>query len=289
MRPLLIVNPVASRVTPSLLREVEAELGDVETVLTERRGHATELAREASGANRRLYVLAGDGVYNETLNGLDGDVPVGLVPGGWTSVLPRALGLPRDAVTAARLLARGSHSRRISLGRANGRRFGFSAGLGLDAQAVRYVDERGRAFGRRPGDATFVWAFARLLARGRIAPALEVEGYGRAAWVLVANGDPYTYLGRVPLHVAPEARFELGLDLVAPRSITAGSVPRFARYAVRGRGQESARDVLYAHDLQRIVVRCGRPTALQVDGEDLGDVTEVEFVEERDAAHLLVG
>lgn len=288
-RSLLIVNPLASRVTPELVRRVEAELRPDETVLTERRGHATELAREASREGRRLFVLSGDGVFNEVLNGLESDVPVGLVPGGGTSVLPRALGLPRDAVGAARVLASATRTRRISLGRANGRRFGFSAGIGLDAEAVRYVDARGRESGRRPGDATFVWAFARQLARGRIGASLDVEGHGRAAWVVVANGDPSTYFGGIPLHVAPEARFELGLDLVAPRTISPLSVPRFVRYALSGRGQERAADVLYGHDLRRIVVRCDRPTALQVDGEDLGDVTEVEFVEEPDAVSILVG
>ena len=287
--PLLIVNPLASGVTQDLLRRVEAELAPVETRLTDARGHATELAREASREGRTLFVFSGDGVYNEVLNGLDGDVALGLVPGGGTSVFPRALGLPRDPLEAARLLAGATVTRRIALGRANGRRFAFAAGIGLDAYAVRYVDERGRASGRRPGDATFVWAFARQLVRGRIGASLEIDGRGRAAWVVVANGDPSTYLGRMPLHVAPEARFELGLDLVAPRTISPLSVPRFVRYALSGRGQERAADVVYGHDLERIVVRCDRPTALQLDGEDLGDVTEVEFVSEPDAVSVMVG
>ena len=50
-------------------------------------------------------------------------------------------------------------TRRIGLGRVNGRRFGFSAGLGLDAELVRRVDQLGRSpDGRRPGDIAFVKA-----------------------------------------------------------------------------------------------------------------------------------
>ena len=80
---------------------------------------------------------------------------LGFVPGGGTSVLPRALGLPRDPIAAAYALAAG-RERRISLGRANGRRFGFAAGVGLDAELVRRMDARGRDDeGRRPGDLTF--------------------------------------------------------------------------------------------------------------------------------------
>ena len=43
-----------------------------------------------------VIVFSGDGGFNEALNGLEGDVPVGFLPGGGTSVLPRALGLPSD-------------------------------------------------------------------------------------------------------------------------------------------------------------------------------------------------
>ena len=50
----------------------------------------------------RFYVFSGDGGYNEALNGLDADVPVGFIPGGGANVLPRALGLPRDPIAAAR-------------------------------------------------------------------------------------------------------------------------------------------------------------------------------------------
>ena len=43
----------------------------------------------------------------------------------------------------------------------------------------------------------FAWELARELtsSRFRLGPALEVEGLGRAAAALVANGDPYTYAG----------------------------------------------------------------------------------------------
>jgi len=103
-RAVLIVNPRATRVTDEGVATVERALmrgAYVRTVRTERARHATELAREASDADA-LVVYSGDGGFNEVLNGLDrDDLPVGFVPGGGTSVLPRALGLPRDSETAA--------------------------------------------------------------------------------------------------------------------------------------------------------------------------------------------
>jgi diacylglycerol kinase family enzyme len=289
-RAVLIVNPFASRVDAAGIEAVAQALGRPAVLRSEWPGHAVELAREASLIAERLYVFSGDGGFNEVLNGLQRDVPVGFVPGGGTSVLPRALGLPRDPVAAARRLADG-RTRRISLGRVNGRRFGFSAGVGLDAELIRRVDALGRASeGRRAGDLAFVWTAVRTLAerRGRFDPALEVAGHGRAAFALVANCDPYTYVGAVPLHVAPLARFELGLDLVAPRAVRARSLPRLLVYALLGRGQERARDVVYARDVDALEVVCDAPMPLQADGEDLGDAAEVSFRVERSAATVLV-
>ena len=294
-RVALIVNPHASAVSPDGVAAVEAALrkaGEVQVLRTTGPGEATELARGA-GADA-VVVYGGDGAANEVLNGLDSDVPVGFLPGGGTSVLPRALGLPRDAEEAAERVADAltrRRLRRISLGRVNGRRFAFSAGVGLDAELVRRVDAKGRTLtGRRAGDLAFAWAAAQLLRerRATFPPVLDVRGFGRAAFVFVANGRPYTYAGPVALDVAPQARFELGLDFVAPVRVDLRSVPRLLGYAVRGHGQDDASDVLYGHDLDGIDVICDTPLPLQADGEDLGDATTVVFEAERGTVDVLV-
>lgn len=287
---LLIVNPRATRVTPESADAVQRELSsaaELEVVWTERAGHATELARETDAD--AVVVFSGDGGFNEVLNGVGAAIPVGFVPGGGSSVLPRALGFPRDPQAVARLLAellRSGSTRRIGVGRVGGRRFGFAAGLGFPAEVIRRVDELGRRNGRRPPDRTFALTVARSLAarRGRFDPVLEIDGE-QAAFALVANGDPYTYLARLPLRFAPEARFEGGLDLVAPRRVRARSLPRLTAAAVLGR---KAPGVLYRHDVDRIEIRSASPQPLQVDGEDLGDVEEAVFESEREAVTVLV-
>lgn len=289
-RHALIVNPYATGVTRKLLERVVAALGGPEVHQTRGRGHATELARELCPEVDAIYVFSGDGGFNEVLNGVDRDTPLGFIPGGGTSVLPRALGLPENAVRAAERLGRG-RARRIAVGRVNGRRFGFSAGLGLDAELVRRVEAHGRdRDGGRPGDAAFAWEAVRSLVEhgGRFPAALEVEGYGRFAFALVANCDVYSYAGPIPIRLAPRARFELGLDLVAPREIRMRALPRLLSYAFRPTGAAGARGVLYAHDLDRIRIACDGPMPLQADGEDLGDVGEAVFEAERDAVTVLV-
>jgi diacylglycerol kinase family enzyme len=296
-RIALIVNPFASGVSEEGLERVEEELraaGDVTTLRTERPRHAVELAQQACRDGYDAIVgFSGDGGYNELLNGLENGTPIGFVPGGGTSVLPRTLGLPRHAVPAARQVAEAlgaGRTRRISLGRVNGVRFAFQAGIGFDAAIVRKVDELGRAAdGRRPGDIAFLRAIFSLIAEsnGRFPPALEIKGLGRAAFAVIANTDPQTYAGRLGLHFAPAARYELGLDVAAPIDVRAREVPRLFAACVLGRGFKRS-GALYGHDLDRIEVVCDRALPLQADGEDLGDVTEALFECERDAIGVLV-
>jgi diacylglycerol kinase family enzyme len=293
---VLIVNPYSTGVSREHVEAVEAALGGAAEVVrrqTEGRGHATELAAAAAESADAVVVYSGDGTYNEAVNGAAGRVPFGFVPGGGASVFPRALGVDRHPAAAAASIAtalREGRTRSIALGRVNDRRFLFSAGLGLDAEAVRKVDGRGRtADGRRPSNLVFGLTVARTLLehRLRMEPQLEIEGRGRAAFVFVANGHPYTYAGPVPFNLLREAEFELGLDFVAPREVVPRMVPRLVLEMFRG---TSANDpaILAGHDLDALSVRCDRPLALQADGEDLGDVTEATFAAERDALTVLV-
>jgi diacylglycerol kinase family enzyme len=289
---LLIANPWASGVDEDRLIAIRAVLPrGTELRLTSVRGEATELAREAAGSVEALYVFGGDGTYNEVLNGIDGETPLGLIPGGGTSVLPRALGLPRDPVEAARRLAEPSGTRRIAVGRVNGHRFGFACGIGFDAEVVRAVDDLGRrSDGRRASNLAFAWTGVRTLSRHRFTldPALEVKGHGRAAFAVVSNGPAYSYAGRLPLRPAPRASFEGGLDLVAPTRLRLRALPRVARYAVAGGDRAKPRDVVYVHDADRLEILCDRPLPLQADGEDLGDVEHALLEAERAAVTVLV-
>ena len=135
---LLVVNPFATRVSEAKLAQVEEELGaggpPDRRADASIRGTRRELVADACrDGTQAVIVFSGDGGFNEALNGLDGDVPIGFLPGGGTSVLSRALGLPPDPIEAARRLADAlvaGRTRRIALGCVNHRRFAFGAGLG---------------------------------------------------------------------------------------------------------------------------------------------------------------
>src|SRR6266851_2966345 len=139
-RTVLIVNPKATRVTEEGISAVErALMGStyVRTVRTERPRHAVELAREAGDADA-LIVFSGDGGFNEEKNGVErNDQPLGFVPGGGTSVLPRARALAGGRTPGRPRLPRslrahaarapwppraGARSRRLRPGRIRARR-----------------------------------------------------------------------------------------------------------------------------------------------------------------------
>jgi diacylglycerol kinase family enzyme len=293
-RAALIVNPFSTRVSEQRLHKVEESLARyayIEMLPTRRRRHATQIAREAAESHDALFVYSGDGVFNEVLNGVETPVPLGFIPGGRTNVLPRALGLPRDPVAAARRLGESfaqERTRTISLGRANGRRFAFAAGVGLDAEFMRRIEERGRSReGKLPGDLVVAWLLLRhLTTRPKDAPGLEIEGIGRAASIFVANAAPYTYAGRLGMHLVPGAGLDRGLAVVAPqevgtRKVVSGVIRSVAKRPPTG-------DVLTAEDLARVEVACDAPLPLQVDGEDLGDVEHVLFESEPEAVCVLI-
>lgn len=288
----LIVNPLATAVDEHRIAAVERQLskhGDVHTHLTQYRGHATELAREAADADV-IFVFSGDGGFNEVVNGLGADAPpVACIPGGGTSVFPRGLGIPRDPLLATERLVEAFEQKRlrtISVASVNGRRFLFNSGLLLDAELVRRIEAH-RSHDGRPGDAAFLATLLKVIAehRGRFDPAIEVSGLGRVAFLFVANADPYTFLSEVPVHIAPRARLEDGLDAVAAERVRPQVIPSLLRYVVSGKRPPSI--VVSLHDEDRIEARCDRPLPLQADGEDLGDVTEAVFEVERNALRVL--
>ena len=295
-RAVLIVNPFSTAVTQERVAQVEAVLRtrvELETLHTEAPGHATELAAAAAAAADAIVVFSGDGTYNEAINGGAGSIPFGFLPGGGASILPRALGLPRNPVEAAVRVAAAlaeDRTRSISVGRVNGRRFCFAAGIGLDAEAVRRVNRRGRSSdGRRPRNTAFATAVLGHLAetRFRIEPELEIVGHGRAAFVLVSVGRPYTYAGGLSVTLGGETRLDGGLDFAAPKRVGPLTVPLLLRRTIRG-SAATDESMVSAQNLERFEVRSARPFPLQADGEDLGDVTEAVFEAERNALTVLI-
>jgi diacylglycerol kinase family enzyme len=302
----LVWNPVSTEVTAESVGSVLVRLAarfEVVAMHTLRPGDAARLGVLAvEQGYDSVFVLGGDGTANEVVNGVGDRLPVGVLPAGGTSVLPRVLGLPRDLDEAAERLCDAlleDSTRSIALGTVNGRRFTFAAGIGIDAEIVKRIEERGRGGeaaddAGRPGDLWFVREAIGVLLEGEYAtPLMQVEVPGQdefpAATVFVANCSPWSFAGPVPLDVAPDASFEGGFDLVAVESVEARLAP--GRIAALLRGNKNRSDdggVRRLHDLEQATVRCERPLPVQVDGELLGEFDVIELGVVPDAARLLV-
>lgn len=139
---LLIINPAARHgETASLVPMVERVLRSLphDTVLTERVGHATELAAAAE-AYDLVVAVGGDGTVHEVLNGLmqlpaESRPALGVLPTGSGNDTRRTLGIPEDVSDAAMTLATGER-RRFDVGVCNGLYFNNSFAAGLDARVT---------------------------------------------------------------------------------------------------------------------------------------------------------
>jgi diacylglycerol kinase family enzyme len=300
---MLVVNPSASSVTPRTQVVIEKALSadhDVVRAETNRRGHAARLAQDAAMKNMDIVVvLGGDGTLNEAANGLAGtDTALAALPGGSTNVFARTLGLPDDAVEATGVLLdtidRGAiHP--VGLGSVNGRYFLFHAGLGFDAAVVAEVEKRGQ-LKRYASHPLFVYAAIDTWLRhyDRRKPAFRVEFSDGtivpdAKFGICLNTNPYTYLGSRPLDLAPEATLDRGLVMISIRSLRLTKIAGLAAGALRGTDAlKNNKAVDYRTDLSEFTLVGHRPFPYQVDGDYLGEVTNLHFKHEPNILRLLV-
>jgi diacylglycerol kinase family enzyme len=301
VRALLVFNPNATTTDEGVRDVIAAALAsavDLTVTPTKRRGHATHLVAGAvHDGTDVVFSLGGDGTANEVIQALAGtSVRLGVIPGGGANVFARALGLPNEPVHATGVLLdhlRSGRSRSITLGVSGDRYFGFNAGFGFEAGVIRHVEQHA-AVKRTLRQGAFLWSVAREWATGigREGAVTTVElpdgtSFGPVAVSMVANTDPYTYLGTRPMRVHPEASFETGLDLLCLRELSTGRLAKVVLGTFRGGSHVSASGVRYLHDLPSFTLRAPSPQPLMVDGEYAGERTEVTFRAAEDALRVL--
>jgi diacylglycerol kinase family enzyme len=297
-RMLVIVNPYATTVSDRLKNLVVYALQgryDVEAVSTEARSHATEIGREACGGGYEVVVaFGGDGTLNEVANGVAGtDIPVTVLPGGSTNVVCRTLGIPNDVVDATEhllALADDFRPRKIDLGVANGRRFVFACGAGLDATAAQRVDSH-PTLKARGGRWYYTYAavsgFYRRYLRDPVRMRLEVAGRSvEGITAIVQNSDPYTYFGRQPVRICDGVSLDSGtLSMAMLRRAAQRDVPTImARALAEGLAITRHRQIAHFEGvtearLESLPVAGGepRPFPIEVDGDYMGGHTALEL------------
>ncbi len=128
-RTVLIVNPAGrdgtvARRWPSIEEQVRAAGIEPEVIITERVGHATEIAAGLrDDADLDLVVaVGGDGTVHEVASGLRGtDIILGIIPLGSGSDFARSHGIPLKDIAAAIALLGNGVDRRVGAIRLEGR------------------------------------------------------------------------------------------------------------------------------------------------------------------------
>ena len=280
-RMLVIVNPYATTVSDRLKNLVVYALQgryEVDAMDTEGRDHATV-----------VVAFGGDGTVNEAANGLaHSPTPLTPLPGGATNVYCKMLGVPSDIVDATEHLLRLADDwtpRQVDLAHVNGRGFTFSAGFGLDASVVRRVDAH-PTLKARLKQWYFAYAAVATFSKEYVVRPPRLEAHVgdevlRGVTAAVQNGDPYTYFGRRPIHLAEGLTLDDGqyggvmLERAAPVDI-----PTVAARLLSDRLRLADHKRISAFataDEVRIVSADGRAVALQVDGDYIGDTAEAVF------------
>ena len=278
-----IVNPAAgrgraARAVPALEAAARDAGLRVEVQRTERRGHATALARKAVAAGHRNFIaVGGDGTVNEVANGLLGNAAVptseltlGALPIGTGNDWARTHAMPHDAREVARLLASGRtvmHDAGIVTCRAGSetirRYFVNMAGAGIDAHILARLGEgKGGA-----------WSYLVALLGGLRsfrAPTLDVAGpdFRFRGPTLVIFAGPGRYCGG-GLEIAPDAAVDDGrlrVTLVKQMSFwcVLGNLPRLFNGTV-----PQSPHVVCAR-LAAIDITSDIPVGVEVDGEVIG-------------------
>jgi diacylglycerol kinase (ATP) len=273
MQVAVIINPISGTGGRPGVADARAALAaatlqarglDAETVITERPGHARELARGALERGARLLVAwGGDGTANEVASAVAfTDAAFAIVPSGSGNGFARELHIPLASEDALAVALDGV-DRIVDAGELDGRLFFNIAGIGLDARVAQRFATGGlvrRGF-LRYLEITTHEVFTYRPDEHSVVVDGDVQRT-RALVVAVCNSRQY---GNGAI-IAPHARVDDGLlDVVVieDRSILAiaWQVPRvFSGKIDRVPGVSIRRG---AH----VEVTSGRPVIYHVDGE----------------------
>ena len=286
IKTVFLVNPAAEngaagRRWPELAHEA-ASLGlQGDTRFSERRGHLTELAREAAADADLLVAVGGDGTVNEVVNGIAGlDVELALIPRGTGGDFVRTFGIPRKLDRAVEVALRG-RTRAIDLGRGRYRSwagedeesyFANIASAGMSGAIAKRTNETSKALG---GKVSYAWATVAVFSRWRSDEVrVRVDGTERAGRmhdVIVANGR---YLGG-GMKMVPEAEPDDGLlDVLLIGDLTKRDLLLTMPKTYRGKHLPHPKATLLRGTT--VEIDAPEPLPVELDGEQPG-TTPVRF------------
>lgn len=260
----VILNPYSNRWKaekrwPEAAQALKSAGVDFELAVSERRGHATELAEDAVRNGYSPIVAAGgDGTVGEVLNGLaraasDAEPlgPLGLLPLGSANDLVNNLGLPLDLPSAAGVIAAG-RTWNIDVCKVNDLYFANNSAMGIEPY-ITLIQQR----------ITWIKGVSRYL----VAALLGVMDKPR--WSVRIEWDEGRFEGAVSLVTVGNGPRTGGVFFMAPHASLSDGKLTF----VYG-GREKRRDIL------RMLPRTMKPAK--------GSYVEMDGIFEREATWIKI-
>ena len=185
-----------------------------------------------------------------------------------------------------------STTERVSLGQANGRYFTFHAGIGYDAAVVEQVERRS-SLKRIVGQPLFAYSALHSWFKSydRKYPHFTMNIDGRAIpngfFSVVLNTNPYTFVGKHPIHLSSAASLEKKLVVVTFRKMTTPLMLKTLYSALRRGGLETSSGIDIATDVEHVKIEFPAPFPYQLDGDYLGDTTSIDIMHCPEALRLV--
>ncbi len=188
-RFLVVANLGSGSTDGDLEREALSRLGHAEVVRLDGSRDLAPAVDRALAEDRIVVAAGGDGTVNAVAQLVAGRGVLGVLPGGTRNHFARGLGVA-DVDSAYRALAE-APSRRVDVGRVNGRIFVNTVSLGLYPALVRERERVEDRVGRWPGSLA---AAIHVLRRARpLVGTIAVDGDARtlAAWVAFVGNNRF--------------------------------------------------------------------------------------------------
>ena len=282
----LIFNPVSGSADPDQelerIKELLSTQFELDVQFTTEDVSADRLVQEAINKGDFEIVIAagGDGTLSEAAKALgETTIPLGVIPRGTANAFASALGIPDTLDEACETILSGK-TRRIDIGKCNGRLMTLLAGIGFEAETIEHASRDAK---QRWGALAYLVSGIQQLRELELFEA-EIETDDKiikvsAGALTVANAAPPTsILAQGPAGILYDDGL-LDITIISSNTWASAIAASYHLLQTGLRGDAAKRDDIGYLRAKRVKITTEPPQKIVLDGEMIGNTPlEVECV-----------
>ena len=282
----LIFNPVSGSADPDQelerIKELLSTQFELDVQFTTEDVSANRLVQEAINKGDFEIVIAagGDGTLSEAAKALgETTIPLGVIPRGTANAFASALGIPDTLDEACETILSGK-TRRIDIGKCNGRLMTLLAGIGFEAETIEHASRDAK---QRWGALAYLVSGIQQLRELELFEA-EIETDDKiikvsAGALTVANAAPPTsILAQGPAGILYDDGL-LDITIISSNTWASAIAASYHLLQTGLRGDAAKRDDIGYLRAKRVKITTEPPQKIVLDGEMIGNTPlEVECV-----------